>query len=87
MHHDPTSARDLAKNTSIWQAVIWVVVFVLVAFVLALALRNKDAQRKIEELEEDTDLLNKRVSACERLHDDMTDLEKRVTGVEAQFWE
>jgi hypothetical protein len=87
MHHDPTSARDLAKSTTIWQAVIWFAVFVLIAFVLALALRNRDAQRKIEELEESTDLLSARVAVCEGLHDDLTDLQKRVTSVEAQFWE
>ncbi len=87
MHHDPTSARDLAKNSSVWQTVVWLIIFVLIALVLALALRNRDAQRKIEELEESTDLLSARVAVCERIHDDLTDLQKRVTSVEAQFWE
>jgi hypothetical protein len=87
MHHDPVSARDLAKNSSFWQTVVWVFVIALIAFVIALSLRNIDAQRKIEELEESTDLLSARVSACERIHDDLTDLQKRVTSVEAQFWE
>ena len=87
MHHDPQSARELAGQTSTLQAVIWLLVLLLIAFVLALALRNRDAQERIKELEESTDLLSKRVSECERVLDTVTDLEKRVNGVEAQFWE
>ena len=87
MHHDPTSARDLANNTSFWKTVVWVFVIALIAFVIALSLRNMDAQRKIEELEESTDLLSARVAVCEGIQDDLTDLQKRVTSVESQFWE
>lgn len=87
MHHDPTSARELVSQMSIWQTVLWVVVFLLLAFVLALSLQNRDARQKIEELQDSTDLLSQQVSACGRLRDDLTDLDKRITGVEAQFWE
>lgn len=87
MHHDRESAQGLSEQTSVLRVLLWVLVALLLAFVLALALRNRDAQRKIEELEESTDLLSARVSACERIHDDLTDLQKRVTSVEAQFWE
>lgn len=52
MHHDPTSARELVSQMSIWQTVLWVVVFLLLAFVLALSLQNRDARQKIEELQD-----------------------------------
>jgi hypothetical protein len=87
MHHDPTSARELVSQMSIWQTVLWVIVLLLLAFVLALSLQNRDARQKIEELQDSTDLLSQEVSACGRLRDDLTDLDKRVTSVEAQFWE
>ena len=87
MHHDPTSARQLVDQSGWLTVVLWLLIFLLLAFVLALSLQNRDARQRIEELQDTTDLLSARVSTCGSLRDDFTDLEKRVTGVEAQFWE
>lgn len=87
MHYDRESAQGLSEQSSVLQVCLWVLVALLLALVLALALRNRDAQEKIEQLEETSDLLSKRMSVCEGVRDDLTDLQRRVTSVEAQFWE
>jgi len=87
MHYDRESAQGLSQQASVLRALLWVLVALLVALVLALALRNRDAHQKIEQLEKTSDLLSKRMAACEDVRDDLTDLQRRVTSVEAQFWE
>jgi hypothetical protein len=87
MHYDRESAQGLSQQTSVLRVLLWVLVALLLAFVLALALRNRDAQQKIEQLEETSDVLSQRMAACEDVRDDLTDLQRRVTSVEAQFWE
>lgn len=87
MHHDPVSARDLAAQDTLLRGILWVMVFLLFAFVLALALRNRDAIQRIEELEGSAEFLSVRVGECENLRDDLADLERRVGSTEAQFWE
>ena len=87
MHYDRESAQGLSEQSSLLQVCLWVLVALLLAFVLALALRNRDAQKKIEQLEETSGLLSERIAACEGVRDDLTDLQRRVTSVEAQFWE
>lgn len=87
MHHDRESARAVARETTVWQAFLWILLVALVMFVIALSLQHRDAMHKIEQLEETSGLLSKRMAACEGVRDDLTDLQKRVTGVEAQFWE
>jgi Mg2+/citrate symporter len=93
MHYDRKSALGLADTTrsladnALFQLIIGIIIVLLVAVVLALSLRNREALHKIDELQKDADLLSQRVNTCARLADDLTDLEKRVTSVEAQFWE
>ena len=87
MHYDRESAQRLSQQTSVLRVFLWVLVALLLAFVLALALRNRDAQEKIEQLEETSDVLSRRMAVCEDIRDDLTDLQRRVTSVEAQFWE
>ena len=87
MHYDRESAQGLSQQSSVLRVLLWLLVALLLAFVLALALRNKDAQEKIEQLEETSDVLSRRMAVCEDIRDDLTDLQRRVTSVEAQFWE
>ena len=56
----------------------------LILCVTTLMIHRRDADRKIEKLEIQSQRLSKQVT---KLQDDMLDTEKRVTCVESQFWE